>query len=193
MADRARPPPTGRPSAAPDRGRAAARRRGRGLRGRLVAREGDGRRLCRDRAVCRSRPPALGRRPCGSTRSGVGTQLVDAREDLARDGGATELFLLTESAEAWFARLGYLRSTARRCPGRRRLDRVRDRLLDERGRDATNPGVGVKRRDPDARKASPWRVPGYCAATTRNRGPSARLSVVPSARSMPCPVRPSPA
>jgi amino-acid N-acetyltransferase len=39
--------------------------------------------------------------------TGVGTSLVHAVEDLARDGGAMSLILLTESAEPWFARLGY--------------------------------------------------------------------------------------
>ena len=39
--------------------------------------------------------------------TGVGTSLVHAVEDLARDGGATSLILLTETAEPWFARLGY--------------------------------------------------------------------------------------
>jgi amino-acid N-acetyltransferase len=39
--------------------------------------------------------------------TGVGTSLVHAVEDLARDGGATTLILLTESAEPWFGRLGY--------------------------------------------------------------------------------------
>ena len=39
--------------------------------------------------------------------TGVGTSLVHAVEDLARDHGATSLILLTETAELWFARLGY--------------------------------------------------------------------------------------
>ena len=39
--------------------------------------------------------------------TGVGTSLVHAAEDLAHDHGATTLILLTETAEAWFGRLGY--------------------------------------------------------------------------------------
>ena len=39
--------------------------------------------------------------------TGVGTNLVHAVEDLARDRGATSLILLTETAEPWFSRLGY--------------------------------------------------------------------------------------
>ncbi len=39
--------------------------------------------------------------------TGVGTSLVHAIEDLARDRGATTLILLTETAEPWFSRLGY--------------------------------------------------------------------------------------
>lgn len=39
--------------------------------------------------------------------AGVGTHLVKATEDLARDIGATSLILLTETAEPWFRRLGY--------------------------------------------------------------------------------------
>ena len=39
--------------------------------------------------------------------TGVGTSLVHALEDLARDGGAMSLILLTETAEPWFNRLGY--------------------------------------------------------------------------------------
>lgn len=40
-------------------------------------------------------------------RTGVGTLLVHAAEGLARDRRAASLLLLTESAEAWFGRLGY--------------------------------------------------------------------------------------
>jgi len=40
-------------------------------------------------------------------RTGVGTSLVHAVEDLARDRGAMSLILLTETAEPWFTRLGY--------------------------------------------------------------------------------------
>ncbi len=39
--------------------------------------------------------------------TGVGTRLVRELEDIARDGGATILILLTETAEPWFSRLGY--------------------------------------------------------------------------------------
>ena len=38
---------------------------------------------------------------------GLGHELVAAAEALARDGGASELILLTETAEPFFARLGY--------------------------------------------------------------------------------------
>ena len=38
---------------------------------------------------------------------GLGQGLVLAAEDLARQAGVTELLLLTETAESWFARLGY--------------------------------------------------------------------------------------
>jgi amino-acid N-acetyltransferase len=39
--------------------------------------------------------------------SGIGQRLVHAAEDLARDRGASELILLTETAEPFFTRLGY--------------------------------------------------------------------------------------
>ena len=39
--------------------------------------------------------------------AGVGTSLVRAIEDLARERGAASLILLTETAEPWFDRLGY--------------------------------------------------------------------------------------
>jgi amino-acid N-acetyltransferase len=39
--------------------------------------------------------------------SGVGRAVVDAAEALARELGMTELYLLTETAEKWFPRLGY--------------------------------------------------------------------------------------
>jgi amino-acid N-acetyltransferase len=39
--------------------------------------------------------------------SGVGSGVVKVAEDLARDGGATDLILLTETAAGWFERLGY--------------------------------------------------------------------------------------
>jgi amino-acid N-acetyltransferase len=41
--------------------------------------------------------------------SGVGTSLVHAAEDLARQAGANEMILLTETAEPLFSRLGYER------------------------------------------------------------------------------------
>ena len=39
--------------------------------------------------------------------TGLGTALVHAAEDLARDTGARTIHLLTDTAEPWFARLGY--------------------------------------------------------------------------------------
>ena len=39
--------------------------------------------------------------------TGLGRELVSAAEDLARDAGIRELYLLTESAADWFLRLGY--------------------------------------------------------------------------------------
>ena len=39
--------------------------------------------------------------------TGLGTAIVAAAEDLARDEGVGELYLLTETAAAWFPRLGY--------------------------------------------------------------------------------------
>jgi amino-acid N-acetyltransferase len=39
---------------------------------------------------------------------GLGTALVAAVEALARDAGAHEAYLLTETAEGWFPRFGYL-------------------------------------------------------------------------------------
>lgn len=39
--------------------------------------------------------------------TGVGRDLVEAAERLARDEGIHELYLLTETAAAWFAHLGY--------------------------------------------------------------------------------------
>ena len=40
---------------------------------------------------------------------GIGRELVAAAEGLARARGATDLYLLTETAEPWFGRLGYER------------------------------------------------------------------------------------
>jgi amino-acid N-acetyltransferase len=39
--------------------------------------------------------------------TGVGRQIVAAAEALARDEGMRELYLITETAETWFPRLGY--------------------------------------------------------------------------------------
>ena len=39
--------------------------------------------------------------------AGIGTHLIEASEDLARDNGATALILLTETAAPWFSRRGY--------------------------------------------------------------------------------------
>ena len=39
--------------------------------------------------------------------TGLGRQLVLAAENLARDKGIEELYLLTETASDWFSRLGY--------------------------------------------------------------------------------------
>jgi amino-acid N-acetyltransferase len=44
--------------------------------------------------------------------TGLGRRLVEAAEHLATTVGVGELFLLTETAEAWFPRLGYV-STGR--------------------------------------------------------------------------------
>lgn len=41
--------------------------------------------------------------------AGIGRALVDAAEAQAREAGIGELFLITETAEAWFPRLGYER------------------------------------------------------------------------------------
>jgi amino-acid N-acetyltransferase len=41
--------------------------------------------------------------------AGLGTALVVAVEALARDAGAREAYLLTETAEGWFPRFGYER------------------------------------------------------------------------------------
>jgi amino-acid N-acetyltransferase len=40
--------------------------------------------------------------------TGIGRELVAATEQLAAAVGVSELFLLTETAEAWFVRLGYV-------------------------------------------------------------------------------------
>ncbi len=88
--------------------------------------------------------PALGRGPCGSSAVGAsGRSLVDATEQLARETGATELFLLTETAEGWFARRGYtVIDRSGRSQRRRGLGRIRACLLGERSRDAAHAAVG---------------------------------------------------
>jgi amino-acid N-acetyltransferase len=39
--------------------------------------------------------------------TGLGRRLVETAEELAAERGIAELYLLTETAEAWFPRLGY--------------------------------------------------------------------------------------
>ena len=48
--------------------------------------------------------------------TGLGRQLVTAAERLAAGHGLTELYLLTETAEAWFPRLGYRVTTRASVP-----------------------------------------------------------------------------
>jgi len=48
--------------------------------------------------------------------TGVGHQLVDAAEKLAARRGISELWLLTETAERWFPRLGYEPATRAAIP-----------------------------------------------------------------------------
>jgi amino-acid N-acetyltransferase len=48
--------------------------------------------------------------------TGLGHQLVDAAEKLAADRGVDDLYLLTETAEHWFPRLGYEASTRDAMP-----------------------------------------------------------------------------
>ena len=43
----------------------------------------------------------------GARGHGIGSALVAAVEGLARDAGAHEAYLLTETAEGWFPRFGY--------------------------------------------------------------------------------------
>ncbi|MGD0247582.1 MAG: arsenic resistance N-acetyltransferase ArsN2 [Candidatus Limnocylindrales bacterium] len=47
---------------------------------------------------------------------GLGRGLVDAAESLAASRGITELYLLTETAAAWFPRLGYVPTTRAALP-----------------------------------------------------------------------------
>ncbi len=48
--------------------------------------------------------------------TGVGEQLVHALLDSARAGGARELVLLTTTAERWFPRFGFARTTRAEVP-----------------------------------------------------------------------------
>jgi amino-acid N-acetyltransferase len=48
--------------------------------------------------------------------AGLGRRLVDAAEQLAVSVGLSELFLLTETAQAWFPRLGYARAARSSVP-----------------------------------------------------------------------------
>ena len=65
-------------------------------------------------------PPAgLLRSVCVSAAArgtGLGRALVEAAESMARKGGMTELYLLTETAADWFPRLGYAAVTRDRVP-----------------------------------------------------------------------------
>jgi amino-acid N-acetyltransferase len=48
--------------------------------------------------------------------SGIGRRLVAATEALAASRGIVELWLLTETAEGWFPRLGYVTATRADVP-----------------------------------------------------------------------------
>jgi amino-acid N-acetyltransferase len=48
--------------------------------------------------------------------SGVGRRLVEAAETLAASRGIVELYLLTETAQGWFPRLGYVAATRAEVP-----------------------------------------------------------------------------
>ena len=48
--------------------------------------------------------------------TGLGRRLVAATEELAASQGISELYLLTETAEAWFPRLGYVASPRAAVP-----------------------------------------------------------------------------
>jgi amino-acid N-acetyltransferase len=48
--------------------------------------------------------------------TGLGGKLVEAAEKLAATRGIGELYLLTETAEGWFPRLGYVRTTRDAVP-----------------------------------------------------------------------------
>ena len=53
--------------------------------------------------------------------SGIGARLVDASETLATELGIDELYLLTDTAEAWFAGRGYQRVERENVPARVRI------------------------------------------------------------------------
>jgi hypothetical protein len=90
--------------------------------------------------------------------TGIGATLVDSSELLARDLGINELYLLTETAEAWFARRGYLTiGRDRRARAVRGSIEFTTGLLDDgrgdeaRARDVTGarrPELSGERRDP---------------------------------------------
>jgi amino-acid N-acetyltransferase len=65
-----------------------------------------------DAALLRSAVVAPGHRGAG-----VGERLVQALLDLARAAGARDLVLLTTTAEGWFPRFGFARSTRAEVPG----------------------------------------------------------------------------
>jgi amino-acid N-acetyltransferase len=48
--------------------------------------------------------------------TGLGRRLVAATEEIAAQNGIVELYLLTETAEAWFPRLGYVAATLAAVP-----------------------------------------------------------------------------
>ena len=48
--------------------------------------------------------------------TGMGHRLVEAAEQLAASRGIAELYLLTETAEGWFPRLGYVPTTRDHVP-----------------------------------------------------------------------------
>lgn len=48
--------------------------------------------------------------------AGAGRKLVNALENLARDRGIVELWLLTIDADAWFSQLGYARRSRDEAP-----------------------------------------------------------------------------
>jgi len=66
-----------------------------------------------DAGLLRSVVVAPGRRG-----SGIGTRLIEASETFASELGIDELYLLTDTAEDWFARLGYERTERENVPTR---------------------------------------------------------------------------